>query len=112
MKRSLVRGSASAIRVALQKEVMTVLTTNLKDLFRGGEIMIWMGSGREYCCLRSLTWVNTMLVKNVRWSQQGDHVEEGILVDMDQCWGREGSRQEVESRGRGAGVETLDSLEG
>ena len=40
MYRRLVRGSASVIRVALQKEVMAVLTRTLKDLFRGGEIII------------------------------------------------------------------------
>ena len=53
-----------------------------------------------------------MFVEDVRWSQQGDHVEEGVLVDMDKCWGREGSRKEMKSRSRGAGVETLESLEG
>ena len=38
-------------------------------------------------------------------------MEEGILVDVDQCWGREGAREEVEGRGRGAGVKALESLE-
>ena len=37
MKRRLVSGSASVIRVVLQKEVMAVLTIPLKDLFRVGK---------------------------------------------------------------------------
>ena len=49
------RDSASSIRDFLQKEVMAVLTSNLKVFFGGGEIMIWRGSGREYCWLRTLT---------------------------------------------------------
>ena len=53
-----------------------------------------------------------VFVEDVRWSQQGNHVEEGVLVDMDKCWGREGSRKEMKSRSRGAGMETLESLEG
>ena len=38
-------------------------------------------------------------------------MEKGLLVLVDKCWGREGSREEVEGRGRGAGVKTLESLE-
>ena len=58
MYRRLVSGSASAIRDALQNEMIAALTSALKDFLGGGEIMIWMGSGREYCWLRFLSWVN------------------------------------------------------
>ena len=49
------RDSASTKRELLQKEVMAVLTSDFKAFFGGGEIMIWRGSGREYCWERSLT---------------------------------------------------------
>ena len=54
----LVRDPASTIREFLQKEMMAAFTSRLKVLFGGGEIMVWRGSGREYCWLRTLTWVN------------------------------------------------------
>ena len=39
-------------------------------------------------------------------------MKEGILVDMEECWCGEGAREEVEGRSWGAGVKTLESLEG
>ena len=54
----LVKDSASAIREVLQKEQMAALTSSLYAFFGGGEIRVWRGSGREYCWLISLTWVN------------------------------------------------------
>ena len=35
--------------------------------------------------------INTMLVEDVRGSKACYHVEEGILVLVDKCWGRQGS---------------------
>ena len=83
---------------------MAVLTSDLNALFSGGEIMICSGSGRLYCWLRSLTWVNQeflmlwwrmynpCLVENVGGAEEGYHMEEGVLVLVDQSWGREGAR--------------------
>ena len=56
--------------------------------------------------------VNTVLVEDITRSQECHHVEEGELVLVDQCRGREGARQEMECRGRSAGVETLEPLQG
>ena len=52
------RDSASFIKESLQKEVIAVLTTDLNGILEGGEAMMCRGSGREYCRLRPLTWVN------------------------------------------------------
>ena len=49
--------------------------------------------------------------ENIVRTQECHHVEEGELVLMDQGRGREGPGQEVESRGRSAGVETLEPLQ-
>ena len=51
--------------------------------------------------------INPMLIENVGWTEQSNHVEEGELVLVDQGRCRERSRQEMESWSRGAGVETL-----
>ena len=48
--------------------------------------------------------INPMLVEDVSWAKECYHVEEGILVLVDQSRGREGSRQEVEGWGRSVGV--------
>ena len=48
--------------------------------------------------------INPMLVEDVGWAQDCYHVEEGILVLVDQGREREGSRQEVEGWGRSVGV--------
>ena len=52
-------------------------------------------------------YIDPMLLVDVVWSQEGHHVKEGILVDMDQSRHREGAREEVEGRGRSAGVKTI-----
>ena len=44
--------------------------------------------------------INPMLVEDVGWAQDYYHVEEGILVLVDQGRDREGSRQEVKGWGR------------
>ena len=36
--------------------------------------------------------IEAMLVEDVTWAKEGHHVEEGELVPMDQCRGREGAR--------------------
>ena len=51
--------------------------------------------------------INPMLVEDVGWAKECYHVEEGILVLVDQGSSREGSRQEVKGWGRSAGVQTL-----
>ena len=56
--------------------------------------------------------VNTVLVEDITRSQECHHVEEGELVLVDHCRGREGAGQEMECWGRSAGVETLEPLEG
>ena len=56
--------------------------------------------------------VNTVLVEDITRSQECHHVEEGELVLVDHCRGREGAGQEMECRGRSAGVETLEPLQG
>ena len=48
--------------------------------------------------------INPMLVEDVGWAKECYHVEEGILVLVDQGRGREGTRQEVEGWGWSAGV--------
>ena len=54
--------------------------------------------------------INPMLIENVGWTEQSNHVEEGELVLVDQGRCREGSRQEMQGWSRGAGVEALKSL--
>ena len=56
--------------------------------------------------------VNPVLVEDITRSLECNHVEEGELVLVDHCRGREGAGQEMECRGRSAGVETLEPLEG
>ena len=56
--------------------------------------------------------MHPMPVEDVFRSQEGHHMEEGELVPVNQGRRREGSRQEVKSRGRGAGVESLQPLKG
>ena len=55
-------------------------------------------------------YINAMLEQDVARSQESHHVEEGVLVLVDQGGGRQGSRQKMESRARGAWVETLEPL--
>ena len=54
--------------------------------------------------------VQPMLVEDVRGAEECNHVEEGELVFVDQCWGREGAGKEVQSWGRSGGVEALEPL--
>ena len=54
--------------------------------------------------------VHPMPVEDVFRSQEGHHVEEGELVPVNQGRRRERSRQEVKSRGRSAGVESLQLI--
>ena len=51
--------------------------------------------------------IKSMLIKDVGWTKQSNHVEEGelVLVDKGRC--RERSRQEMQGWSRGAGVEAL-----
>ena len=51
--------------------------------------------------------INPMLVEDVGWTEQSNHVEEGELVLVDQGRCRERSRQEMQGWSRGAGVEAL-----
>ena len=59
-----------------------------------------------------MEYMYPVLIEDVTRSQECHHVEEGELVLVDQCRGREGARQEMECRGRSAGVETLEPLQG
>ena len=51
--------------------------------------------------------INSMLIEDVGWTEQSNHVEEGELVLVDQGRCRERSRQEMQGWSRGAGVEAL-----
>ena len=55
--------------------------------------------------------IQSMLEEDVGGAQDSHHMEESVLVLMDQCWGGERAGQEVEGWGRGTGVETLQSLQ-
>ena len=56
--------------------------------------------------------IQAMLEEDVGWTKEGHHVEEGELVLVDQCRGRERARKEVQGWGWSLGVETLESLQG
>ena len=53
-----------------------------------------------------------MPIEDVVRSQEGHHMEEGELVLVYQGGSREGPGQKMKSRGRSAGVETLEPLKG
>ena len=59
-----------------------------------------------------MEYIYPVLMEDVIRPQECHHVEEGELVLVDQCRGREGARQEMECRGRSLGVETLEPLHG
>ena len=52
-----------------------------------------------------------MSIEDVGWTKEGHHVEECELVFMNQCRGRERTRQEMEGWSWGPGMETLESLQ-
>ena len=52
-----------------------------------------------------------MLVENVAWPQQCNHVQEGELMFVEEGDGWERAREEMEGRSRCPGVESLQSLE-
>ena len=54
--------------------------------------------------------VDTVLVQDVCGAEMCNHMEECILLFVEECLGREGAGQEVEGWSWGAGVEALESL--
>ena len=55
--------------------------------------------------------IQAMLMEDIIWAKKGHHVEEGELVLVNQCRGRERARQEVEGWGWSPRMEALESLQ-